>query len=217
MNPLRIRTGRLDIIPATIEMLEADRENREGGQALARLLDAAVPPSWPPPLLDDETFEAFIRMASDDGDPFFTVWYWVRDEPDQGGRVLIGSGGIATSPTEKDSLTGGTVVIGYSVLDEFQRRGYATEAVHHLIPAVFSITGIWRIKAMTYPDLAAPIRVLEKTGFTFAGEAGDGGEGECAGETAGEEGIEEGTVVYVLEKPREPKAKECGWDKYSYC
>ena len=184
MEMLRIRTERLDLIPATIEILKSDREDR---RTLAHLLDAAVPASWPPPLLDDEMLGEFIRIASGASDPYFTSWYWVLDDPAQGERVLIGSGGIASSPT-----AAGTVLIGYSVLEEFQGRGYATEAVRRLIPAIFSLPGIRQIMATTYPDLAASIRVLEKNGFVHAGATGAG------------EGIEEGTVAYVLEKPDAP-------------
>ncbi|HOI58622.1 hypothetical protein [Methanoculleus sp.] len=95
MKPLRIHTGRLDLIPATLEILKADRNDR---RELARLLDAAVPGSWPPPLLDDATITEFIRMAAGNADPLFISWYWVRDDPAEGGRMLVGSGGIASSP-----------------------------------------------------------------------------------------------------------------------
>ncbi|MEG3054831.1 MAG: GNAT family N-acetyltransferase [Methanoculleus sp.] len=164
----------LDQIPATLEILEADRDDR---QSLARLLDASIPGSWPPPLLG-ETLEEFIQTVSEGDDPLFAAWYWVANDP-EGGRVLIGAGGTATSPIAQDS-----VLIGYSVLDEFQGRGYATEAVRHLIPALFALSGIQQIEAAVYPDLGAAIRVLEKNGFVRAGE-----------------GFEEGTVRYVLKKP----------------
>jgi len=81
-------------------------------------------------------------------------------------------------------------MIGYSVLDAFQNRGYATEAVRHLIPFIFLDPNIQRIAAATYPELKASIRVLEKNGFIPMGAT------DCG------EGIEEGTVLYVLEKPK---------------
>ncbi|KLK88084.1 hypothetical protein SZ63_03170 [Methanoculleus sediminis] len=180
MNPHRIHAERLDLIPASLEILEADRNDR---QKLARLLSAAVPGSWPPPLLDDATLSEFVRMAAENADPCFITWYWVLDDPAEGERVLVGTGGLASSPLP------GTVFIGYSVLEEFQRRGYATEAVRHIVAAAFALPGVRRIMATTYPDLAASIRVLEKNGFVYAGE-GPGGKG-----------FEEGIVAYVLEKP----------------
>jgi len=180
MNPFRIRTERLDLIPATLEILEADRDDR---QNLARLLSASIPGSWPPPLLDERTLAEFIRMTAENADPFFITWYWVRDDPAEGERVLVGSGGIASAPAP------GTVLIGYSVLGEFQRHGYATEAVRRIVAAAFALPGVRRIVATTYPELVGSIRVLEKNGFACVGEGHPG------------EGFEEGTVVYVLEKP----------------
>ena len=122
---------------------------------------------------------------ADAGDPPLAAWYWVLDDPAVGGRVLIGTGGTATPPTLEE--TEGQVLIGYAVLGEFQGRGYATEAVRHLIPAIFSLPGIRQIEAATYPDLAASIHVLEKNGFVRAGE-----------------GFEEGTIAYVLKNPDAP-------------
>lgn len=211
MKPLRIRTERLDLVPAAIAIFEADLEVRkddsQGRLALARLLAAAVPPSWPPPLLDEAALAEFIRMMSDDSDPCFAAWYWVLDDPaEEGGRVLVGSGGIIPSPTSID-----TVYVGYSVLEEFQGRGYATEAVHHMIPGIFAIPGIRKIMATTYPHLTASIRVLEKNGFELVEEAG--------ARTNGGEGIGEGTVVYALKKPCAPRAAGCGcgWYSWGFC
>ncbi|MDI6867629.1 GNAT family N-acetyltransferase, partial [Methanoculleus sp.] len=154
-----------------LETLQSDREK------LATLLDAAVPGSWPPPLLDDEALAGFIRMMTDKTDPQFAIYYWVRNEPAAGERLLIGLGGIASAPTP------GTLFIGYSVVRECQGRGYATEAVHQIVSTAFSVPGIRRIMATTHPDHTASIRVLEKNGFRRAGR-----------------GFERGTIAFLLEK-----------------
>jgi RimJ/RimL family protein N-acetyltransferase len=172
-----IRTERLELIPATLEMLASENGDR---RVLARLLNAAIPPSWPPPLLDEETLAGFVRMKVEGSDPVFCVWYWILINRDSGDRTLIGSGGTGSCSGDE-----GAVMIGYSVLSEFQNRGYATEALRHLIPAIFSYPGIRRIFATTYPELKASIRILEKNGFVPAGAIFEG------------QGMEEGTVVYV--------------------
>lgn len=175
-----IRTKRLELIPATLEILKADLRNRP---ALSRLLSANLPASWPPLLLDNEVLAEFVRMKSENTDPRFITWYWVLVDPLQQTRTLIGSGGIVSTGTPD------TVIMGYSVLDEYQNLGYATEAIQHLIPAIFFLPGIRKIMATTYPDLKPSIRVLEKNGF------------ESTGEHHGGDGMEEGTIAYILEKP----------------
>ncbi|MGA2698667.1 MAG: GNAT family N-acetyltransferase [Methanoregula sp.] len=180
MTALRIRTERLDLIPATVEILKSDLHDHA---ALARLLDATVPAGWPPDEMNDEVLTEFIRMMSAKTDPFFSCWYWVLDTPDENGRVLIGSGGIGSALNVPD-----TVMIGYAVLDRFQGQGYATEAVRHLIPVIFADGRIARIIATTYPELGASIRVLEKNGFV------------CTGPTAHGQRLPDGTLGFFLER-----------------
>jgi len=175
-----IRTKRLELVPATRQILESDTGDRT---ELARLLKAGIPQTWPPPLLDENVIREFIRMSSDTAGPVFAAWYWVLDNPAPGSRVLIGNGGILGAESGPD-----TVVLGYSVLDEFQNRGYATEAVRALVPAILTLPGVRRIIATTYPDLGGSIRVLEKNGFQKTDRAPAG------------TGAEEGTICYVLEK-----------------
>lgn len=176
-----IPTEHLELIPSTRQILECDLGDRAG---LARHLSAAIPEAWPPPLMDENVIREFIRMGSDTTGPVFAAWYWVLCDP-PGGRVLIGNGGILGAESAPD-----TVVLGYSVLDAYQNRGYATEAVRALIPAFFSLPGIRRIIATTYPDLGASIRVLEKNGFIRTDRVPAG------------TGAEEGTVCYEREKSR---------------
>jgi len=183
-----IRTKRLVLIPATVEMLVHDRSDRRG---LSRLLDAAVPAAWPPPLLDEETISQFIRMKEDGSDPNFCSWYWVRADRAGEGRTLIGCGGTGSSSGTPDA-----VMIGYSVLDEFQNQGYATEAIRGIAGEVFSWPGIRKIIATTYPDLKPSIRVLEKVGFVPA----------CRKEQG--KGMGEGTRVYTLDSPPKKDASE---------
>jgi RimJ/RimL family protein N-acetyltransferase len=176
----RIRTPRLDLVPATADILASDLQDRE---TLRTLLDARVPDAWPPYLMNDEVLRLFIDLATGSRDPYFSDWYWVWDNPGAHDRVLVGNGGIFSASREPDA-----VVIGYSVLDEFRNRGYATEAVRHLIPEIFSDPGIRRIYATTNPDIPTSIRVLMNCGFV-----------PCES-IAGGEGAEEGSLAFVRER-----------------
>jgi ribosomal-protein-alanine N-acetyltransferase len=55
-------------------------------------------------------------------------WYAINIDPVSGERSLIGSGGYFGPPDSN-----GMVEIGYSVLPEWQRRGYAKEIVNALV------------------------------------------------------------------------------------
>jgi len=176
---LRIRTGRMELVPATLSSLRCEGKDHA---ELGRLLDAAIPDSWPPPLLDAETRARFIALLESGSDPLFCSWYFVRETA--GERTLIGSGGTGSFSGSAD-----VAVIGYSVLDEFQNQGYATEAVRYMLPVIFSEPSIRHVIATTYPDLPASIRVLEKSGFIPSpAPEGDGA------------GMEEGPLCFVAER-----------------
>jgi RimJ/RimL family protein N-acetyltransferase len=136
--------------------------------------------------MDENAIRQFIRLSSETAGPLFAAWYWVLDNPAAGCRVLVGNGGVLGIKNAPDA-----VVLGYSVLDEYHNRGYATEAVRALVPEIFSLPGIQRIIATTYPDFGASVRVLEKNGFSRTDRVPAG------------TGAEEGTVCFLLEKPRQ--------------
>lgn len=187
MNADHIRTRRLDLVPATAEILAADLHDHT---ELALLLDAEIPAAWPPEEMNAGVLTEFLRMETEKTDPLFACWYWVLDDPEETGRTLVGSGGTGSAFGAP-----GTVLIGYSVLEGFRSRGIATEAVRGMIPAVFSDPLISRVLATTFPEFGASIRVLEKTGFTCTGPASPG------------EGLEEGTLGFVREKTDKPVQK----------
>lgn len=175
-----LQTKRLSLVPATREILEADLNNRV---RLSSLLGAAIPAAWPPPLMDEGVIHEFLRILEDPAGPLFAAWYWVFSDPGEGTGILVGNGGILPAAGRPD-----TAVLGYSVLEEFWNRGFATEAVGALVPVIFTLPGITRIIATTYPHLTASIRVLEKNGFVRTDEIPAGA------------GAEEGTVCYLREK-----------------
>lgn len=125
--------------------------------------------------MTDETINEFLELLSDPEQIRLHAFYWVRRKDNfHSNRMLIGSGGFFIKPD-------GTCELGYSVLEEFQNHGYATEAVRRLLEWVYPALKVKRVVASTYPYLHASLRVLAKSGFTSVGK-----------------GEEEGTLLFEL-------------------
>lgn len=156
MASFLVSTPRLALIGSTPALARAAANDVA---AFAVLLEARVP-KWPPPLIEDtlvytaDTLDAHPEQAG------WWAWYFIR----QADRTLVGAGGLKGPP-----LPDGTVEIGYSMLEDFQRQGYATEAASGLIAWAFEHPAVTRVVAETHPELTASIRVMEKNGLTFSG------------------------------------------------
>jgi RimJ/RimL family protein N-acetyltransferase len=161
-HPLRLSTPRLQLVAATAPIARAAAEDRA---ALARLLEARVPPGWPPELMADHLAGFARRIEVEPALLGWLPWFWVAKED----RTLIGNGGFGRPPAED-----GSGKIGYALVSEYHGRGYATEGVAAILEWAFSHPGLTRVVADTYPELTASIRVLLKNGFRYAGP----GEGE---------------------------------------
>ena len=112
------------LICATAEAVDAEDA---GGEALAAMLGVAPPFSWPPEFNDAATRAWMRRMLTEPGaEPGYGNWYIVA-----GGR-LVGNGGYKGPPD-----AAGEVEIGYSIIPEEHRRGYASGAVNLLVQRAF--------------------------------------------------------------------------------
>lgn len=151
---------RLELIPATLEICEAEAR---GPKAVGLALRVRVPASWPPPVLEPDDVERLRRqLESNPTAHGWTLYYLVlREVTGDGRRDLVGVAGYAGPPS-----TDGAVEIGYAIAQEYQRRGYATEAVQALIERAFAEPSVVVVTATTYASLAPSIGVLTKTGFT---------------------------------------------------
>ena len=160
-------TERLQLIPATVALCQAELIGRE---AVARALGAAVPISWPPPVLERDDVERIHRqLASDPRARVWTLHYLLRASPGADDLpALVGVAGFGGPPSPE-----GEVQIGYAVALEHQGRGYATEAVTALIARAFEDPGVTVVVATTFPTLASSIGVLRKTGFMHVGDDRD--------------------------------------------
>ncbi|WP_300040790.1 GNAT family N-acetyltransferase [Methanospirillum sp.] len=156
---------RLELVPITVELCNADLASHE---LLGKNLNARIPESWPPALVTRETLGEFIALLTASGGIRLYAWYWIRVGPSPDERILVGSGGFVRG---EDNI----LELGYSVLDEFQCQGYATEAVKIMISWAENDLRVGFIKACTFPELTGSIKVLERTGFSYVGEGDEEG------------------------------------------
>jgi ribosomal-protein-alanine N-acetyltransferase len=82
-----------------------------------------------------------------------------------GGRTLIGSAGYKGAPSPD-----GTVEVGYGIVRDQRRRGYASETVRGLLAHAFALPAVSRVIAETLPELEGSIGVLRKCGFRLIGD-----------------------------------------------
>ncbi|MEK7671519.1 MAG: GNAT family N-acetyltransferase [Bacteroidota bacterium] len=158
-------TERLILVGGTEGSLVAELQNRK---ALADLLGVAVPANWPPPLYDQPAIEFTLKYLKENPDAKdWIFWYIVLREPEP---IAIGITGFKGKPSSD-----GTVEVGYSVCNQFQRNGYASEAVGALIKHAFSHNEVQRVIAETLPDLMPSIKVMEKNGLKFIGQGSEDG------------------------------------------
>lgn len=163
---MAIHTDRLALIPAGPRLLEAELRGRE---ALQHELAASVPASWPPHLYDDNAIRWTLRQHA--SVPDFANWgmFYIVLLDGQGGTV-IGTVGYKGPPDDD-----GVVEVGYGLLDEYQRKGYATEATRALINRAFSDDRVQEIVAETLPHLNASIAVMQRCGMVFKGDGSEAG------------------------------------------
>jgi len=163
---LILTTERLELVRATAERLRADLA---GHAALAVALAAIVPDNWPPELYDRGATEWALRHAEEH--PVQGTWgmYYVVDPGASDGPTAAGVVGFKGAPEA------GIVELGYSILPQFRRRGYATEAVAALVDLAFAHDEVERIAAQTLPELSASIGVLLRSGFELVGAGTDSG------------------------------------------
>jgi len=161
-----IRTKRLRLVPASIELLNAELDGRE---TFAGLLGAAVPDDWPPELYDRAATKFTLdRLKKNPDESDWRLYYIILEQ--QADPVTVGTSGYKGPPDAE-----GAVELGYGVLPAFQRRGIATEATIGLISNAFSHAQVQRVISETLPELTASIGVMEKCGFKFIGSGSEEG------------------------------------------
>jgi len=154
-----IRTERLVLVPGTEQTLVHALNDLA---ALGRVLGAEVPASWPPESLDVNALRFTLDRLQDSVNPGAASWWMyfvLRPQAGEPALRLIGTAGYKGPPSE------GTVEIGYGLVADEHRRGYATEAARALIARAFVVPEVRRVIAETLSGHAASIGVLQECGF----------------------------------------------------
>ena len=162
-----IVTDRLEIIPATIVLTRAALH---GVHALGTDLGVFVPATWPPEYLDPPSLEFTLDRLAEGPEQAGWWLHFVVLARGAADRTLIGGAGYKGPPSAD-----GTVELGYGIVREHQRRGYASEAVRGLLAHAFALAAVHRIIAETLPELTPSIGVLRKCGFRPIGDGSEPG------------------------------------------
>lgn len=135
-------------------LLAGDRE------AAGVLLGASVPDEWP-----DEDDRWLLRLRSEQiREDASTVPWLVRAIVRSADDRMVGHIGFHGPPDDK-----GIVEVGYTVLPEFRRSGYAEEAVRAMLDWAHERHGITRFRASVAPDNDPSLALVEKLGFFQVG------------------------------------------------
>lgn len=162
-----IVTERLELVPATFELTRAALE---GECALAAGLNALVPATWPPEFLDPPSLEFTLARLAEGAQQAGWWLHLVVLTRGSTGRTLIGSAGYKGPPSPD-----GTVEVGYGIVPDHQRKGYASETVRGLLAHAFAVPAVDRVIAETLPELTPSIGVLRKCDFRLIGDGSEPG------------------------------------------
>jgi RimJ/RimL family protein N-acetyltransferase len=168
MEHFMINTPRLELIAADREMAEAGLTDLN---KLSKLINAEIPDGWPPPLNDEDALRWFHdRLAINPIERGWLMWHIILKDNGSGQRLAIGSIGFKGLPDEN-----GITETGYSIMEDFHRRGFASEALEGLLKWAFAHKNVKMVIAGTYPDHEASKGVMLKNKFVFAGQGSEDG------------------------------------------
>jgi len=162
-----ILTERLALVAITPEMLRADFAK---SPEFSQLIHAEVPQTWPSDGWDEDAYNYLLTRMEQH--PNYRGWsrYIMVKASHSDRRILAGGCGLLGPIELSDDPE-----IGYGLLSEFQRQGLATEAVFALTAWIFQHPHVKSVNAQTFPDHAASLRVLAKSGFQPAGNGREEG------------------------------------------
>lgn len=156
MRRIRLGGARLELTPLPAAAAAALPDDRP---TAAALIGARLPDAWPhADLLDVLPMQAAAEAADEPSG----VWLIIERDT----ATVVGDIGFMGPPDA------GVVEIGFSVIPDRRRRGFATEAARALVDWAFRDPRIREVSARSEPENEASARVLVATGFARVGDAG---------------------------------------------
>jgi len=161
-----ILTSRLALIAIAPETVWSEKA---GDKRLGELIGCTIPKNWPHIDWEPHVFDFLLAQFDQHPDQIGWARYIALPFSDDS-RTLIGTVGAFTksaAPYEAE--------IGYSLLPQFEARGFATEAAKALVEFLRLDDRITSIIAHTFPSIPGSIRVMEKCGMSYDGEGEETG------------------------------------------
>lgn len=118
----------------------------------------------PHPILMDQSGPLRWRVPQVKSDASVNKWF-VRWMVEKETREIVGSTSFHGPPDEA-----GMMEIGLGVHDDFQRRGYATEALTGMWSWVINQPGVELLRYTVDPNNEASVAVIKKFGFERVGQ-----------------------------------------------
>jgi RimJ/RimL family protein N-acetyltransferase len=155
-----IHADRLDLVPLSLAFLDAVLSGRRAdAETIAAL---KLPEGWP-----DERDRRLLRLRRDQigQAPGYQQWLIRAIVLAGDGRTMVGHIGFHGPPQIV-----GRAELGYSVVADQRRRGYAIEAARTLMDWAAREHDIRRFFVSIAPDNAASLAMAAKLGFARVGE-----------------------------------------------
>jgi [ribosomal protein S5]-alanine N-acetyltransferase len=168
-----IATERLELVPLSLGAMEALLAGRraEAGSAAG----VRIPEGWP-----DEHDARFLGLRARQlgDDPGRAEWPVYAIALRDGERTMVGHAGFHGPPGINSRGAADAVEFGYTVFEDFRRRGYATEVVRALLDWSRDERGIRHFVLSVAPDNEPSLAIVRRFGFEQTGRQWDEEDGE---------------------------------------
>ena len=164
MDVAVVQSRRLDLVSMSPEFLSASLDGRR--EEAARLLGATLPTDWPGARAERSLRRRLEQLArAPTEQPWLLRGMVLREDPI---RPLVGYINFHAPPGSE-----GWVEIGYTVLPDHRRRGYAQESVEAMFDWATRNHAIQRFRASVSPNNHASLGLVRKLRFREIGSQWD--------------------------------------------